>query len=136
MLSISLRHSVSCFFFQAEDGIRYLTVTGVQTCALPISRVAYWLGAKPGEVIFTAGGTEANNLAIHGVMQQFSEGNIVVSGIEHESVLAPAHLYECREAPVGADGIADVAALIKRIDDQTVLVSVMYANNEVGTIQP
>ncbi len=98
--------------------------------------VAYWLGARPTEVIFTAGGTEANNLAIHGVMEQFPGGNVVVSAIEHESVLAPAHHYDCREAPVDAAGIVDVPKLIKLIDENTTLVSVMYANNEVGTVQP
>src|SRR5690242_19240986 len=47
------------------------------------SRIAHWLGARPAEVVFTAGGTEANNLAIRGVMQQFPDGNVVVSTIEH-----------------------------------------------------
>ena len=60
-------------------------------------RVAYWLGARPSEVVFTAGGTEANNLAIRGVMQQFPDGNVVVSAIEHESVLATAREYTCRD---------------------------------------
>lgn len=99
-------------------------------------RIAGWLGARPSEIVFTAGGTEANNLAIQGVMAQFPQGNIVVSAIEHESVLHPARLYACHEAPVSADGIVDIAALLARIDDDTVLVNVMYANNEVGTIQP
>lgn len=100
------------------------------------SRVAHWLGARPSEVVFTAGGTEANNLAIHGIMRQFPDGNVVVSGIEHESVLAAAHQYSCREAAVRPDGIVDVQDLISLVDDRTVLVSVMYANNEVGTVQP
>jgi cysteine desulfurase len=100
------------------------------------ARVAHWLGARPTEIVFTAGGTEANNLAIRGVMQQFADGNLVVSAIEHESVLATAHKYDCREAPVGADGIVDIEKLATLIDDKTALVSVMYANNEVGTIQP
>lgn len=99
-------------------------------------RVAHWLGARPIEIVFTAGGTEANNLAIRGVMTQFADGNMVVSAIEHESVLATAHKYDCREAPVTADGLVDIDRLTGLIDDQTVLVSVMYANNEVGTIQP
>ncbi len=99
-------------------------------------RVAHWLGARPSEVVFTAGGTEANNLALHGVMRQFADGNIVVSAIEHESVLAAAHRYDCREAGVNPDGLIDVDKLTALIDDKTVLVSVMYANNEVGTIQP
>lgn len=100
------------------------------------ARVAHWLGARPPEIIFTAGGTEANNLAIHGIMTQFPTGNSIVSAIEHESVLAPAHQYDCREAHVNPDGIVDIAHLLSQIDDQTVLVSVMYANNEVGSIQP
>ena len=62
------------------------------------ARVAYWFGARPSEVIFTAGSTEANNLVINGVLQQYPDGNIVVSAIEHESILAPAHQYDCREA--------------------------------------
>ena len=55
------------------------------------SKVAHWLGANSSDIIFTAGGTEANNLAIHGVMQQFTGANIVVSSIEHDSVLVPAN---------------------------------------------
>ena len=99
-------------------------------------RVGHWLGARPTEVVFTAGGTEANNLAIRGVLEQFPDGNCVVSAIEHESVLATAHRYDCREAPVTPDGIVDVDRLVSLVDNNTVLVSVMYANNEVGTVQP
>lgn len=98
--------------------------------------VAHWLGARPTEIVFTAGGTEANNLAIRGVLAYFPEGNIVTTAIEHESVLATAHEFPNRIAPVGPDGIVDVPALIKLIDENTTLVSVMYANNEVGTVQP
>jgi len=99
-------------------------------------RVAHWLGARPTEVIFTAGGTEANNLAIRGVLEQYPDSNLVVSTIEHESVLAAAHQYDCREAAVTPAGIVDVDALVNCVDDKTVLISVMYANNEVGTVQP
>ena len=98
--------------------------------------VADVLGAKDQEIIFTAGGTEANNLAIEGIMRKYPEGNIVVSGVEHESVLEPAKRYECRIAPVNKKGLIDLEKLEKLIDDNTVLVSVMYANNEIGTIQP
>ena len=100
------------------------------------ARVAHWLGARPAEIVFTAGGTEANNLAIRGVMGGYPEGNMVVSAIEHESVLATARAFACREAPVNPDGVIDVDTLIALVNDQTVLISVMYANNEVGTIQP
>lgn len=105
------------------------------------ARVAHWFGARPAEIIFTAGGTESNNLAIHGVMRQlaaegYDDANIVVSAVEHEAVLRPAHNYEYREAPVDASGTIILNELERLIDDKTVLVSVMYANNEVGTIQP
>ena len=98
--------------------------------------VAHWLGAHSSEVVFTAGGSEANNLAIHGLMRQYPDANIVVSAIEHDSVLEAAHQYDCREVAVKADGTLDLEDLEKLIDDHTLLVSVMYANNEVGTIQP
>ncbi len=98
--------------------------------------VARVLGAKPSEIVFTAGGTEANNLAIAGVMSQYPKGNIVISVAEHESVREPSKQYDSREVVVGADGVMNLAALEKAIDDQTVLVSVLYANNEIGTIQP
>lgn len=98
--------------------------------------IAGTLGARTPEVIFTAGGTEANNLAIHGVLRAFPGKKIVVSSIEHESVLAAARQYPCAQAPVNAQGVVDVAALAALIDDDTVLVSTMYANNEVGTVQP
>jgi len=100
------------------------------------SVVAHWLGARPAEVVFTAGGTEANNLAIHGIMQRFPDANVVVSAVEHDAVLHPAARYAHRLAPVTADGLVDLDALRQTIDDQTVLVSIMYANNEVGAVQP
>lgn len=99
-------------------------------------RIAHWLGARQTEIVFTAGGTEANNLAIRGVLAQFPEANIVTTAIEHDSVLATARQFAHHEAPVGPDGVADIPGLLKLVNDQTVLVSVMYANNEVGTVQP
>lgn len=98
--------------------------------------VAHWLGARPAEIVFTAGGTEANNLAVHGIMGRFPGANIVVNGLEHASVLEPARAYDCREAAVAPDGRLDLYDLRRNIDSHTVLVSVMHANNEIGTIQP
>lgn len=98
--------------------------------------IAHYLGVRTSELIFTAGGTEANNLAIHGIMQQYPDGEIVVSSVEHESVLLPAGQYKVVLAPVGEDGRVDLALLENAITDKTVLVSIQYANNEVGTIQP
>ena len=100
------------------------------------ARVAHWLGVRPTEVIFTAGGTEGNNLAIAGVMARFPNCSVTVSGIEHESMLAPAQQFNCTVAVTTEQGRVDVDSLRQNITDATVLVSVMYANNEVGTIQP
>lgn len=99
-------------------------------------RVAYWLGVRPTEIIFTAGGTEANNLAIQGVLRKNPNCSVAVSSIEHESVLAPAQKYNCSVALVTEQGRVDLDDLRHKIADDTVLVSVMYANNEIGTIQP
>lgn len=99
-------------------------------------KVAHWLGARPSELVFTAGGTESDNLAVHGLMRQSPEANVVVSSIEHEAVLRPAALYDCRIAAAGRQGIVDLESIRSKIDDRTLLVSVMYANNELGTIQP
>ena len=100
------------------------------------TQVAYWLGAKSSEVVFTAGGTESINLAIHGVMRKHPDGNVVISAIEHKAVLAPAQRHDCRIAAVQPDGRIDLNDLRSKIDDNTVLVSIGYANNEIGTVQP
>ncbi len=98
--------------------------------------VAKHLGCRPSEIIFTSGGTESNNLAIRGVMEAFPGSNLIISAVEHDSVLLPAKLYDAKLAPV--DGRAEIKLdlLADMIDDDTVLVSIMYANNEVGSIQP
>lgn len=98
-------------------------------------RIAHWLGARSAEIVFTSGGTEANNLAVHGVMNSFPGANIVVSAVEHASVLIPAKAYLCKETRVKPDGSLDLDDLSNKIDDKTVFVSIMYANNEIGTIQ-
>jgi len=99
-------------------------------------KVAGWLGARPSEIIFTAGGTEANNLALQGIMDSHPTGNVVISAIEHDSVINPAKAYNHKLVKVLASGQLDLEDLVKKIDSQTVLVSVMYANNEIGTIMP
>jgi cysteine desulfurase len=100
------------------------------------ARVAYYLGAKPSEIIFTSGATEANNLAIKGIMSNYPDANILVNAIEHESVLAPATKYNHQIIQVQPDGRVDLNNLKKLINSKTVLISVMQANNEVGVIQP
>lgn len=98
--------------------------------------VASQIGARPTEIIFTAGGTESDNLAIKGVMQQFPKAKLLVSAIEHHAVINSAQDYQHNLLPVNKAGLVDLAKLAKLVDNDTVLVSVMYANNEVGTIQP
>ncbi len=99
------------------------------------AKVAHYIGARPSEIIFTAGGTEANNLAIHGVMSQFPGANMVISAIEHDSVRNPAQVYGARTAAVAQDGRLQLQALSQLIDEKTVLISLQYANNELGTVQ-
>ena len=99
-------------------------------------QVASVLGSKDQEIIFTAGGTEANNLAITGVMERFPDGHMIVSAIEHESVLEPAYEFDYSVAKVSNKGITDVEDVKSLVKSNTVLISVMYANNEIGTIQP
>lgn len=98
--------------------------------------IAHWVGARPNELTFTAGGTEANNLAINGVMSQYPGANVVVSSIEHDSILRSAEQYPSRLVAVQPDGRIDLKSLKASIDDHTVLVSVQYVNNELGTVQP
>lgn len=98
--------------------------------------VATVLGARASEIIFTAGGTESDNLAIAGIMRQHPEANVVVSAIEHDAVLEIAGQFNCSAALVSEQGMINLDDLAAKINDHTVLVSVMYANNEVGTIQP
>lgn len=100
------------------------------------ARVAFWLGARPAEVIFTAGGTESDNLAIHGIMSEFPDANIVASAVEHDAVLQAASQYEHVLGPVRPDGRVVVEEMYRLINENTVLVSVMSANNEIGTVQP
>jgi cysteine desulfurase len=100
------------------------------------AKVADVLGAKDQEIIFTAGGTEANNMAIHGVLGKYTSGHIVTTAIEHESVLEPILQYDHTLVKVQSSGIVKVADIEAAIKADTVLVSVMYANNEIGSIQP
>src|SRR5437763_6365106 len=98
--------------------------------------VAECLGARPSEVVFTGGGTEADNLAVIG-RHAVRPGPVVCTAIEHHAVLhASAAAGERRLAPVGSDGVVDVDALGDRLDGDVSVVSVMLANNEVGTMQP
>ncbi|HXZ82823.1 MAG TPA: cysteine desulfurase family protein [Acidimicrobiales bacterium] len=93
------------------------------------------LGCQPGEVVFTSGGTEADNLAVLGVHRRLG-GTVVASAIEHHAVLNPARRVGARLVPATAEGLVDLDALQRALDQTVTLVSVMAVNNEVGTVQP
>jgi len=108
-------------------------------------RVAKFLNCSPEEIIFTGSATEANNLAIFGVVKPFNfvsvRPHIITSSIEHSSVFEPCQVLEDEGAevtylPSTRDGFVKIADLIKALKKNTVLVSIIYANNEIGTIQP
>jgi len=108
------------------------------------SEVASLIGADPTEVVFTSGGTESDNFAIRGAYDALAASGrrrIVTTGIEHEAVLNTVKALTLRGAevitvPAGRDGLVDPAAVAEHVNSETALVSVMLANNEVGTIQP
>jgi cysteine desulfurase len=106
-------------------------------------QVAKLIGATAKEVIFTSGATESNNLAIKGIAEMYRErGNHIITQVtEHKAVLDTCKKlekmgYRVTYLPVGADGLIDLEDLKRAIDDKTILVSIMYANNEIGVIQP
>ena len=108
------------------------------------TETAALLDAEPGEVVFTSGGTEANNLAIRGAFeacQATGRVRLVTTGIEHEAVLNTVRALAARGAdvviiPATSRGIVDASQVAAAVDESTALVSVMLANNEVGTLQP
>jgi cysteine desulfurase len=107
------------------------------------SQVAQLISADPDEIIFTGSGTESNNFAVKGLAlaQQAKGKHIVVSAIEHFSVLYSARTlekwgFEVSEVPVDKHGVVDPDDVLRQIRKDTILVSIMHANGEVGTIEP
>lgn len=107
------------------------------------ARVAALIGADSSEIVFTSSGTESDNLAIKGVALHKSrgKGHLITTDIEHSAVLEPcAYLksmgFEVTRLPVSKDGFVDLGDVEAAIRDDTILVSVMMANSEIGTIQP
>jgi cysteine desulfurase len=108
------------------------------------SQVAALLGGEPSEVVFTSGGTEADNFALRGVaeaLEPTGRKHLIASSIEHEAVLVTLKALSRRgwrvsHLPVDASGIVAPDALREALTDDTAIVSVMHANNEIGTIQP
>lgn len=109
--------------------------------------VATLIGAKSSEIVFTSGGTEADNLAILGTLEIASQANpaarqhIVTSTIEHHAVLNTCqelekHSVDVTYVPVNSQGLVDPADVRRALRPETVLITVMHANNELGTVQP
>jgi len=104
-------------------------------------KIARFINAKPQEIIFTAGGTESDNLAIFGVANNFKKGHIITTKFEHHAVLNACKKleelgFEVSYLDVGEKGIVSLKDFKRALKKETVLVSIMYANNEIGTIQP
>ncbi len=104
-------------------------------------QVAALLGAAPQEIFFTSGGTESNNLAIIGIAQTAKKGHIITSAVEHPSVTNPClhlaeHGYDVSFVKVSGEGRVDPEEIRKAIRKETLLITIMHANNETGVIQP
>ena len=120
------------FGWQAEEAVEYAR-----------EQLAKLIGAEPKEIIFTSGATEADNLALKGVFDMYSrKGNHIITSVtEHKAVLDTCkHLEkmgaEVTYLPVHADGLIDLKELEAAIKPTTILIAIMYANNEIGVIQP
>jgi cysteine desulfurase len=105
------------------------------------AEIAALINAGPEEIIVTSGGTESNNLALKGTAFAKKKGHIVTSAIEHHAILHPLKWLEERGfkvtyLPVSEDGILDAESVADAIRKDTILISIMHANNEIGTIQP
>src|SRR5437588_9402497 len=127
--SASRNHS---FGWAAEEG--------VETAR---ERIAKLIGATAKEIIFTSGATESDNLAIKGVAEMYREkGNHIITAVtEHKAVLDTCKRlekngYRVTYLPVQKDGLVDLEDLKRAIDDKTILVTIMAANNEIGVLQP
>jgi cysteine desulfurase len=106
-------------------------------------QIADLIGATPKEIVFTSGATESNNLALKGIAQMYAErGNhIITQATEHKAVLDTCKRLEKEGVrvtylPVKQDGLIDLNQLRDAITDKTILISIMYANNEIGVVQP
>ena len=125
----------SSIYFEAREARK-----GLDAARRSIAEV---LGARPTEVIFTSGGTESDNLALRGIAHAARRrGNhIITTMVEHHAVLHTTERLEqdgfrVTYLPVDREGFVDLAELERALDDETILVSLMYANNEVGAIEP
>ena len=103
-------------------------------------QIASLINAEPSEILFTSGGTESNNTALRGIAMKNTSGQIITSVIEHDAILEPCKKleqngFDVDYLPVNEFGMVDSSVLKSHISDKTSLVSIMFGNNEVGTIQ-
>lgn len=132
--------------FGNPSSVHSLGQEGAEAILEARGKIAEFLGCQKEEVIFTSGATEANNLALKGVMHAFyqktgKKGHLITSQIEHKAILEPAQVlekegYAVTYLPVSGEGIVEMQEVQKAIRDNTVLISLMYANSETGAIQP
>jgi cysteine desulfurase len=134
---------VSCMgqVYGNASSIHYFGQGAKQRMEAARRQLAALIHAQPAEVVFTSGGTEADNLAILGVARAAGAGHVITSAIEHSAVLGPCAQLE-REGlavtrlPVNGGGVVDAADVRRELRPDTVLISIMHANNELGTVQP
>ena len=134
-------------FFQERFGNASSIHVFGQNARAPVeearAQVARLINAQPGDIYFTSGGTEADNLAIKGIAYAHRDRghHIITTAIEHSAVLSSGAFletqgFEVTYLSVDADGLVDPEAVERAITDRTILISLMHANNEIGTIQP
>ncbi|MBY6267031.1 cysteine desulfurase family protein [Parageobacillus thermoglucosidasius] len=135
--------TVATKYFGNPSSLHELGMKAERLLTQAREQIAAALGVKPNEIIFTSGGTEANNFAIKGVALQYRHrGNhIITTAIEHPSVSEPCQQleqlgFEVTYLPVNENGLVTVEEVKKALRDDTILVSIMHVNNEVGAIQP
>ena len=124
------------------SSIHYFGQLAKQRLEAARRQVSEFIGCAPTELIFTAGGTEANNIAVLGVVRAISgPKHVITSAIEHPAVLGPCaqlerESVEVTRVRVGSSGVVDPDEVRRALRPTTVLISIMHANNELGTIQP
>ncbi len=105
------------------------------------ARTAATVGVRSDEIVFTSGATESNNMVISSLLIRETRGNVVASAIEHASVFEPCKLLErcgfpLRLVKCGRDGRIDPDSVVRKVDSETLLLTIMHVNNETGSIQP
>lgn len=104
-------------------------------------QIAMLINADPSEILFTSGGTESNNMALYGIAKKKPHSQIITSSIEHDAILEPCKKlvrdgFDVIYLPVDNFGVIDLSVLKSSLSEKTCLVSIMFGNNEVGTIEP